>query len=204
MSKQNFTAPGAPAPAIRPIETRYKGYRFRSRLEARWAVFFDALELNWEYEPEGYDLGFGQLYLPDFLVRAADGDSHWVEVKGVKPTADEDRKLKTLCSMTGRQGCFLVGAPGTDQLDGGRAPFALFNRTHVALEIGDKRNCSELGARGDVRCVMDIGSDRISFDHEGDRYYLDSLHEARAQSNRVATAVAKARSARFEHGECGA
>lgn len=25
------------------IETEYKGYRFRSRLEARWAVFFDTL-----------------------------------------------------------------------------------------------------------------------------------------------------------------
>lgn len=39
-----------------PIETRYKGYRFRSRLEARWAVFFDVLGVRWEYEPEGYDL----------------------------------------------------------------------------------------------------------------------------------------------------
>ena len=28
--------------SIKPIETNYKGYRFRSRLEARWAVFFDA------------------------------------------------------------------------------------------------------------------------------------------------------------------
>ena len=25
-----------------PIETMYRGYRFRSRLEARWAVFFTA------------------------------------------------------------------------------------------------------------------------------------------------------------------
>lgn len=29
-------------PTIKPIETRYKGCRFRSRPEARWAVFFDA------------------------------------------------------------------------------------------------------------------------------------------------------------------
>lgn len=27
---------------IKAIDTYYKGYRFRSRLEARWAVFFDA------------------------------------------------------------------------------------------------------------------------------------------------------------------
>ena len=32
---------------IKAIETSYKGYLFRSRLEARWAVFFDALGLVW-------------------------------------------------------------------------------------------------------------------------------------------------------------
>ena len=48
------------------IETKYKGYRFRSRLEARWAVFFDELGIEWEYEPEGFDLGDGTYYLPDF------------------------------------------------------------------------------------------------------------------------------------------
>lgn len=52
---------------IRPIETHYKGYRFRSRLEARWAVFFDALGIRWEYEPQGYDVG-GRRYLPDFYL----------------------------------------------------------------------------------------------------------------------------------------
>jgi hypothetical protein len=41
-------------PVIKPIETRYKGYRFRSRLEARWAVFFDTMEIPWEYEKEGF------------------------------------------------------------------------------------------------------------------------------------------------------
>ena len=51
---------------IKAIETSYKGYRFRSRLEARWAVFFDALGAEWEYEKEGYDLGEHGLYLPDF------------------------------------------------------------------------------------------------------------------------------------------
>jgi hypothetical protein len=50
---------------IKAIETRYKGYRFRSRLEARWAVFLDAMKVEWEYEKEGFELPSG-LYLPDF------------------------------------------------------------------------------------------------------------------------------------------
>lgn len=62
---------------MKAIETRYKGYRFRSRLEARWAVFFDALGVKYEYESEGFDLD-GQWYLPDFWVPEWDC---WVEIK---------------------------------------------------------------------------------------------------------------------------
>ena len=53
---------------IKAIQTEYRGYLFRSRLEARWAVFFDACGVEYEYEPEGYDLGSGLMYLPDFLL----------------------------------------------------------------------------------------------------------------------------------------
>ena len=70
---------------MKPIETEYKGYRFRSRLEARWAIFFDACGVDWEYEPEGYDLGDGLYYLPDFILHGVDGRDGgdlYVEVKG--------------------------------------------------------------------------------------------------------------------------
>lgn len=59
-------------PDIKPIETVYKGYRFRSRLEARWAVFFDALDVKWQYEVEGYQLKSGW-YLPDFFLPGRGG-----------------------------------------------------------------------------------------------------------------------------------
>jgi hypothetical protein len=49
-----------------PIQTIYKGWRLRSRTEARWAVFFDALGIRWEYEPEGFQFADGTRYLPDF------------------------------------------------------------------------------------------------------------------------------------------
>ena len=39
---------------IKPIETQYNGFRFRSRLEARWAVFFDVIGLKYEYEVTNY------------------------------------------------------------------------------------------------------------------------------------------------------
>ena len=53
---------------IKPIETEYKGYRFRSRLEAKWAVFFDEAQIPWRYEIEGYKLSNGVCYLPDFYL----------------------------------------------------------------------------------------------------------------------------------------
>lgn len=73
------------------IQTEYKGYRFRSRLEARWAVFFDACHVRWEYEPEGFALGNGMYYLPDFLLHDVQGrvaGDLYVEVKGVMTAAD--------------------------------------------------------------------------------------------------------------------
>lgn len=75
---------------IKPIETRYDGRRFRSRTEARWAVFFNALGLEYEYEREGYDLG-GAWYLPDFYLPAF---PMWVEVKGTEPTPEEIEQRK--------------------------------------------------------------------------------------------------------------
>lgn len=45
--------------------TKYAGILFRSRLEARWAVFFDALGIAWEYEPETFECEYSN-YTPDF------------------------------------------------------------------------------------------------------------------------------------------
>lgn len=66
---------------IKPIETHYKNYRFRSRLEARWAVFFDNIGHIWEYEVEGYTLSDGRKYLPDFVITSIDGVKFYYEVK---------------------------------------------------------------------------------------------------------------------------
>ena len=84
---------------IKAIQTEYKGYLFRSRLEARWAVFFDACGVDWEYEPEGYDLGNGLYYLPDFLLHGVTVNHGcfekncdiYVEVKGQMNDVDAEK-----------------------------------------------------------------------------------------------------------------
>lgn len=63
------------------IETAYKGTLFRSRLEARWAAFFDRVGWSWEYEPFDADG-----YIPDFLLLGA--DPVLVEVKPAATLSD--------------------------------------------------------------------------------------------------------------------
>ena len=100
---------------IKAIETRFKGYRFRSRLEARYAVFFDALNIKWEYEKEGYDLGNLGYYLPDFWLPKP---KLWIEIKGSDPTQEEQDKVFELCRMTKCSAYLCVGEPQVDNIMG--------------------------------------------------------------------------------------
>jgi len=78
---------------IKAIQTEYNGYRFRSRLEARWAIYFDTLGTKYLYEYEGFDLGALGWYLPDFYFPDW---SCWGEVKPTILTEEEYRKAASL------------------------------------------------------------------------------------------------------------
>jgi hypothetical protein len=101
---------------IKPIETEYNGFRFRSRLEARWAVFFDTLEIEYRYEPEGFDLD-GEWYLPDFWVPEWEC---WVEIKpdipkfmpfGKPVEKREYRLCEKLAGLTQKPALLIGGQP---------------------------------------------------------------------------------------------
>jgi len=64
---------------VQAMETHYKGFRFRSRLEARWAMFFDMTGVKWTFEPQPVTV-FGEPYLPDFQIKIA-GPTYFHEVK---------------------------------------------------------------------------------------------------------------------------
>lgn len=91
---------------LKAIETHYDGYLFRSRLEARWAVFFNTLGIKYEYEKEGYQLDAG-LYLPDFWLPES---RVWVEVKGGEPLQNDKDRINELCLKSGYLGA-IVGSP---------------------------------------------------------------------------------------------
>jgi hypothetical protein len=109
---------------IKAIETEYAGYRFRSRAEARWAVFLEALEVKWSYELEGYALPSGW-YLPDFFLTMRPeeydaqmwpGAGQWLEIKGTEPTDAELLLLGELAVHTKHTSHLAVGPPAPDAL----------------------------------------------------------------------------------------
>jgi hypothetical protein len=106
---------------IKPIETRWRGYHFRSRAEARWAVFFAALEIAFEYELEGVILPDGTRYLPDFYLPKI---GMWAEVKGTGFKPLERLKCRLLCQVSKRP-CLLLQGPPDFKLYEGWVPALL-------------------------------------------------------------------------------
>jgi hypothetical protein len=106
--------------APKAIDTHYNGYRFRSRTEARWAVFFDELHIAYAYEPQGFELA-GVRYLPDFqltegLILHQFGPTQpaqiWVEIKPDSELSNTERtKLVEFLKQTNHHVLLIAGQP---------------------------------------------------------------------------------------------
>jgi hypothetical protein len=195
---------------MKAIETRYNGHRFRSRLEARWAVFFDRLGVEWEYEPEGFELKDGTKYLPDFYLPKFEGGC-WVEVK---PKNGDWRKAAAFCFESNQTVWLADGNPGK------RAYTLLRNRSD-GVPDRDYMNPADDPSNDDdleLHIYFDASMGCVPCASEGqreNRMYWDADIEAMAHGwdittwiNEIAPNVAvardAARSARFEFGESGA
>lgn len=97
---------------LKAIETRYNNYRFRSRLEARWAIWLDTLGIKYEYEKEGYDFGDDGWYLPDFWLSEL---QCWLEIKGTTATHEESNKAFLLAERSGYPVILCAGSIGCSE-----------------------------------------------------------------------------------------
>jgi len=181
-------------PAVKAIETRYRGYRFRSRLEARWAVFFDALEIRWLYEPEGFELSDGTRYLPDFHLPDFGGGT-WVEVK--REDADWG-KAKRFAVDSGNSVWLAHGDPGANMYDVVTGTGMAGNRPDAYGHGGEMevlRECVPLGseAQGENRMYSWMASEAA--DEGGLEGWLTE------NAPHVLSALLAARAARWEFGE---
>lgn len=201
---------------MKAIETRAYGCRFRSRLEARWAVCFTALGLSWEYEPEGFRIG-DLLYLPDFRVYTPQGKPIWYEIKPSNVCQDQkfDYFLKSLKASIPDD---VYETPRASLLNGD--PYSYF-MNHNPISV-----CPRCGCFGEYDYFWNNGNFEImcyscdgetasgggnptEYDGflgchyrpnkgwiETDYYWINYI-----TTDKLLPAMEKARSVRFEHGE---
>ena len=193
---------------LRSVQTEYKGYLFRSRLEARWAVFFDVCGIRWEYEPEGILLSDGTRYLPDFYL--ADFHCYFEvkrkSVKGTKAEAEAIRRLSDGKECNTWAGIIAFGDPADDDLyifcqesdDGGAGSYknpvtiGFHSTTHkpylFAYEDGrDRSFCTSFS--DDMESIPMVTSEYGKYTYE------DFVGNSILRARRIA------RQARFEFGE---
>ncbi len=189
---------------IQAIETVYNGYRFRSRLEARWAVFFDALRIPWEYEKEGFDLGEVGKYLPDFWLptvglRGCDTPGIWIEIKGAKPTDEEQNKCSVLAEGTEHPAILFWDLPCShnerDPDNDGGYQFEFEPGYHECM--WDNYMIFVCCADENCGCV------KIDYPESSYMYCPKCGGTASDRTSRLLTAYTAARSAHFEHGQIG-
>lgn len=199
---------------IKAIETPYKGYQFRSRLEARWAVFFDTLGVEWEYETEGLDLtdayqshndnvddewtfpwpplkpGERVLYLPDFYLPKY---NKYVEIKpyhGHNWWGEGFPLLyEKICVMLG--GLLVHGMPGTIE----EGTYEICVDSDVDHYFGYCPKCHTFG-QGYCAWVERICPHFPQCGYTWHKERLDATPQ-------MLDAIQAARSARFEHGYSG-
>lgn len=172
------------------IETKAYGCRFRSRLEARWAVFLSELKFEWDYEREGFVID-GEAYLPDFWLPSVDpgqasiGWGHWLEIKPTWPLSKPQEALYAGTARdTGHRLYAACGTPWSHRI-------YIFDHHHngdpLSIPLCSDASLFENRHTGEV--VLFSASTRraeiFSLGRHGDLNFAQTA----------------ARSARFEHGE---
>lgn len=208
---------------IKPIQTYYDGHLFRSRLEARWAVFFNSGHIKYEYEPEGFILRDGTKYLPDFYLPQMD---IYVEVK--RDTPDGIHEVVDKCYRAIEWGgqikklLILSNVPEGKSPDGGmwHFPILYWHADKVVFGWAFFYDHCEKGVT--IGIPQDIGSDwhlwrnihithptlgpmtDYAFRHTkicGDLSREEEIWMQETSNSNTFHAFAVARAARFEHGE---
>lgn len=192
-----------------PINTYFRGHWFRSRLEARWAVFLDTLGVEYRYEPEGYVLSDGTCYLPDFYLQNLDC---WLEIKPVEPTESELRKLHLLSLAQGKK-CYLLHGDIPRIIDGSwnYRPISLglsYGPENITLVDGEGEDyyyswticpkCRRVGIEYESRADRVHGKDSTC-----PLYHPDNDKGRNGEDVELLLAYERAATARFEFGDGG-
>jgi hypothetical protein len=203
---------------IKAIETRYAGCHFRSRLEARWAVFFDVLGISWEYKPQGFQLP-SCWYLPDFWLPDLDA---WWEVKGEELPENEVKPQCELAMECGKRVYTAYGSIPRYITERGYSPerrgieYVERFRNEVEFDLSGDIDyafcacpwCGRIGLEYEGRSARICGwrkhhsnpEDALAVIEPAGHWRVDDKCYT-ADNPRISKAYIIARSARFEHGD---
>lgn len=171
------------ATGLQAIPTTYKGFRCRSRLEARWLVFFDSMEIEYQYEPEGFQTGDGKRYLPDLYLPVVDA---FAEIKpiGAQISGELLKCQEFVMAGMGKKILFLVGPPDFK-------PYLMFHR----IELPDGNESWVTNSSLDIHFKPHRYFDEHRLFEDFCSAHLEDEFDF---SERYRTAVYLSRSARFE------
>lgn len=191
---------------MKAIETVYRGYKFRSRIEARYAVLLDALGVGWEYEKEGYELS-GFRYLPDFWIPSWDC---FLEVKGTELTMEDAMKVNLQAEHSGKYVVVGIGIHDCEFVDWLEKGFLIYapESQRVEDEYGEKSylrtDMFSLAWPGSKNALLVCdGCNRLHF---AGAAYTGSGKGYCCEKDRLVfpeKAINAAKQARFEHGANG-
>lgn len=186
---------------LKSIETIYRGYRFRSRTEARWAVFFDAAGIEWKYELQGFDVN-GRYYLPDFWLPRFE---MFVEIKpDITACKAAEPLMHALVLASGHRGLLIADGPNIEEPPemihvkptyyGGRC--LAFKAAWTQCLTCNRVTIAIRGADTPLwRPQCDCQFPNVIIKHQN--------HSPNKDGPRIKHALEQAQWARFEHGEDG-
>lgn len=208
---------------IKAIETVYKGYRFRSRLEARWAVFFGEAGIEYQYEPQGFTGIDGDPYLPDFYLP---GEKVYAEVKGTNEQLKDDARkilgaIDFNCTPVAKGLIILGEIPNYENFSWGNIPmFPYLWHEKSCVRVERATFCKEIDStsenikliKGNKNIISSLfqydfgatvaGGEIPDFVSINESWTHDALYSFTVKFNtKLINAYKAARQARFEHGE---
>ena len=181
---------------MKPIKTSYRGFKFRSRLEARWGIFFDKLGLRWEYEPQGYVLPGDIPYLPDFKLILPGDEIVYCEVNNGEADdfdPQETRKLRLFSNEIGCKVILLTSVP----------EYRAYNQVAPGLPSNSFQTVFFRDYEPYIGVVDEYWSQVLKLNSRTGRleFDLDDRAVRKAFGRGFVEAVGAAKAATFEHGE---
>jgi hypothetical protein len=197
------------------VNTYFRRVGYRSRLEARWAVFLTVAGISFEYEPCKVGTSVGR-YIPDFLLTFSDNRKCYVEIKPVHPTDDELTKIADLEIQTDHSCYIIAGNPESHIIID---PYCFLRLRHtLTAHLWQCPLCGYIGMAGQLvarggEAAYYIVNDRFRLTHrcreafaiakskDIDEYWLDWTSERFQPSGLsplLALATQAAMSAKFE------